>query len=146
MNLLFLPEEIEEIKQVLASILDLIDSNHILTSMKDYDEFLEMSTTISKCLNIKNSSTTFLTMIKLAKMNLDKLKELAYNKKDIDNIPLFSILGRSDINKEDAIVIDKALNRMIDKGEIKKFEKEKGLGLLAKNYLKESNHNKKQPS
>ena len=85
-------------------------------------------------------------MIKLAKMNLDKLKELAYNKKDIDNIPLFSILGRSDINKEDAIVIDKALNRMIDKGEIKKFEKEKGLGLLAKNYLKESNHNKKQPS
>lgn len=144
LNLLFLPDEIEEIKQVLISISDLTNSNYILSDMKDYDEYLETSSTLSKCLNIKNPSTTFLSMIKLAKENIDKLKELAFNNKGIYNIPLFSILGRSDINKEDAIIIDKALNKMIDKGEIKKFEKEKGLGILAKNYLKESNHNKKQ--
>lgn len=145
LNLLFLPDEIEEIKQILVTISDLLNSNHILSNMKDYDEYLKSSTMVSKCLNIKNPSTTFLTMIKLAKENIDKLKELAFNNKDIDNVPLISILGRSDVNKEDAIVIDKALNKMIDKGEIKKIEKEKGLAILAKNYLQKSNHhNKKQ--
>ena len=144
LNLLFLPDEIEEIKQILATISDLLNNNHILSNMKDYDEYLETSTTISKCLNIKNPSTTFLAMIKLAKENVDKLKELSFDNKDINNVPLSSILPRSDINKEDAIVIDKALNRMIDRGEIKKIEKEKGLALLANYYLKEDNHNKKQ--
>lgn len=134
LNLLFLPEEIEEIKEVLESISDLLNTNHILSRMKDYDNYLE-TTTISKCLNVKNPSTTFLAMIRLAKENIDKLKELAFNNEDVDNIPLFTILGRSDINKEDAIIIDKALNRMISKGEIKKSEKEKGLTILAKMYL-----------
>lgn len=135
LNLLFLPDEIEEIKQILVTISDLLNNNYILTNMKDYDEYLETSTVISKCLNIKNSSTTFLAIVRLAKENIDMLKELAFNNKDIDNVPLSSILRRSDINKEDAIVIDKALNKMIDKGEIKNSEKEKGLTLLARLYL-----------
>ncbi len=135
LNLLFLPEEIEEVKEVLVNISDMLKNNHILTSMKDYDKYLETATMVSKCLNIKNPSTTFLAMIKLAKENIDKLKELAFNNKDINNVPLTSILGKSNVNKEDAIVIDKVLNRMIDKGEIKKVEKEKGLVILAKSYL-----------
>ncbi len=135
LNLLFLPEEIEKIKEVLESISDLLNSNHIITRMKDYDEYLGTTTTISKCLNIKNPSTTFLAMIRLAKENMDKLKELAFNNDDIKNVPLSVILGRSDINKEDAKIIDKALNRMLSKGKIKKSEKEKGLAILAKLYL-----------
>ena len=135
LNLLFLPEETKEIKEVLKSISDLLNSIHILTSMKDYDEYLETTTTISKCLNIKNPSTTFLAMIRLAKENISKLKELAFNNDDIDNVPLSVILERSDIDKEDARIMDKALNRMISKGEIKKTEKEKGLAILAKRYL-----------
>lgn len=135
LNLLFLPEETKEIKEVLESISDLLNTNHILTSMKDYDEYLGTTTTISKCLNIKNPSTTFLAMIRLVKENMDKLKELAFNNDNIDNVPLSVILGRSDIDKAYAKIIDKALNRMISKGEIKKSEKEKGLAILAKNYL-----------
>lgn len=135
LNLLFLPEETKEIKEVLESISDLLNNIHILTSMKYYDEYLGTTTTISKCLNIKNPSTTFLAMIRLAKENISKLKELAFNNDDIDNVPLSVILERSDIDKEDARIIDKALNRMISKGEIKKTEKEKGLAILAKNYL-----------
>lgn len=135
LNLLFLPEEIEEIKQVLESIPYLLSSNHILSNKKDYDNYLESTTTISKCLNIKNPSTTFLAMIRLAKENIDKLKELALNNEDIDYIPLSIILGRSDINKDDAMIIDKALNKLISKGEIKKNNKEKGLAILANLYL-----------
>lgn len=135
LNLLFLPEEIEEIKQVFESISDLLSSNHILSNKKDYDNYLESTTTISKCLNIKNPSTTFLTMIRLAKENIYKLKELALNNEDIDYIPLSTILGRSDINKDDAMIIDKALNKLISKGEVKKNNKEKGLVVLANLYL-----------
>lgn len=135
LNLLFLPEEIEEIKQVLENISDLLSSNHILSSKKDYDNYLESTTTISKCLNIKNPSTTFLAMIRLAKENIDKLKAVALNNEDINYIPLSIILGRSDINKDDAMIIDKALNKLISKGEIKKNDKEKGLAVLANSYL-----------
>lgn len=135
LNLLFLPEETKEIKEVLEIISDLLNTNHILTSMKDYDEYLGTTTTISKCLNIKNPSTTFLAMIRLVKENMDKLKEIAFNNDNIDNVPLSVILGRSDIDKAYAKIIDKALNRMISKGEIKKSEKEKGLLILAKNYF-----------
>lgn len=138
LNLLFLPEEIEEIKEVLASISDLLKTNTILSSMKDYDNYLETTTAISKCLNTKNPSTTFLAMIRLAKENIDKLKELAFNNEDVNSIPLFAILGRSDVSKEDAVIIDKALNRMISKGEIKKSEKEKALTIFAKLYLKQN--------
>lgn len=135
LNLLFLPEEIEEIKQVLENISDLLSSNHVLSNKKDYDDYLESTTTISKCLNIKNPSTTFLTMIKLAKENIDKLKELALDNEDIDHIPLATILGRSDVNKDDAMIIDKALTKLISKGEIKKNSKERGLAVLANLYL-----------
>lgn len=135
LNLLFLPDEIEEIKQGLTNISDLLNTHHILSNIKDYDEYLETSTTLSKCLNIKNPSTTFLAMIKLAKGNLDNLKERAFNNNDVENIPISTIVGRSDINKDDATTIDKALTRMVGKGEIKKTEKEKGLAILAKMYL-----------
>ncbi len=138
LNLLFLPEEIEEIKQVMACISDLLDDNRIISRMKNYDEYLETSTAVSKCLNIKNPSTTFLAIIKLAKANLEKLNELTFDNNGKDNIPLLLILGRSDINKDDALIISKALDKMISKGEIKKIEKEKGLVLLAKNYLREN--------
>lgn len=107
-----------------------------MSKIKDYDEYLEITTTISKCLNIKNPSTTFLAMTRLAKENIDRLKELAFNNKQIDNIPLSAIIGRSDINKDDAKLLDKALNEMLSKGKIKKVEKEKGLAILAKEYLK----------
>ena len=85
LNLLFLPEEIEEIKQILATISDLLNNNHILSNMKDYDEYLETSTMIAKCLNIKNPSTVFLAMVRLAKENIDKLNEFVFNNKDINN-------------------------------------------------------------
>ncbi len=135
MSLLFLPEEIKYIKETFKNISDLLNNNHILASMRDYDNYLEITTTISKCLNIKNPSTTFLAMVKLVKENVDKLKELSFNNEEVNNVPISAILGRSDINKQDALLIDKALNRMISKGEIIKSEKEKGLAILAKLYL-----------
>lgn len=135
MSLLFLPEEIKYIKETFKNISDLLNNNHILASMRDYDNYLEITTTISKCLNIKNPSTTFLAMVKLVKENVDKLKELSFNNEEVNNVPISAILSRSDINKQDALLIDKALNRMISKGEIIKSEKEKGLAILAKLYL-----------
>lgn len=136
LNLLFLPEEIEDIQYILDEISDLLKNKNIISSMKNYEEYLETSTMVSKCLNIKNPSTTFLAMIKLAKENLNNLKELSFNSNDVNNIPMYVITGRSDIAKEDAEIIDKALNRMVSKGEIKKSEKIKGFTILAKQYLK----------
>lgn len=75
-------------------------------------------------------------MVKLAKKNLNKLKELAFENNNVNYIPHSVVLGRSDISKNDAVIIDNELNKMIDKGEIKKSEKEKGVALLAELYLR----------
>ena len=97
---------------------------------------METSSLISKCLNIKNPSTTFLSILELSKQNINNLKKIAFDNENIDYTPISTILGRSDINKEYAITIDNALNKMVDKRIIKKNEKGKGLYLLAQEYLK----------
>ncbi len=137
-NLLFLPNEIDDIKNCLEDLGELLNSFTILTNIKDYDNYLETSTLISKCLNIKNPSTTFLSLLELAKLNIDNLKQVTFDNENIDHVPISTILGRSDINKEYAITIDKALNKMVDKRIIKKNEKVKGLYLIAQEYLKSS--------
>jgi len=85
---------------------------------------------------VKNSSTVFLSFLKLAGNHIEELKtvweEMASDK---DFVPLATIIGRSDIEKKDGIVLDKALNLMVDKCEIKKTEKQKGLRILAEKYL-----------
>ena len=135
-NLLFLPKEINDIKNCLEDLGELLNSFTILANIKDYDNYLETSSLISKCLNIKNPSTTFLSILELSKQNINNLKKIAFDNKNIDHTPISTILGRSDINKEYAITIDNALNKMVDKRIIKKNEKGKGLYLLAQEYLK----------
>ena len=135
-NLLFLPKEINDIKNCLEDLGELLNSFTILANIKDYDNYLETSSLISKCLNIKNPSTTFLSILELSKQNINNLKKIAFDNENIDYTPISTILGRSDINKEYAITIDNALNKMVDKRIIKKNEKGKGLYLLAQEYLK----------
>lgn len=137
-NLLFLPEEISDIKNCLDSVGDMLNSYSIVAKLKDYGNYLETSTLISKCLNIKNPSTTFLAILELAKQNINNLKKLSFDNNDIGYVPISSVLERSDINKEYAITIDKALNKMVDKKMISKNEKEKGLFILAQDYLNNS--------
>ena len=135
LNLLFLPEELNEIKQVFDFLGNIINNdNVILASMKDYDKYLETTTNISKCLNIKNPSTTFLALIKLANNHLDEFKQLAFENDEIDTIPLYTILGKSDVKKEYAIKIDRTLSKMVDAGIIKKQNKDEGLAIICDNY------------
>ena len=135
MNLLFLPEEINTIEDVLKQIASAIDGNPtILSSMKEYDKYLSLTTTISKCLNIKNPSTTFLALIKLATNHIDELKELSFKDDNLENIPISSIIGKSDIKKEYAKEIDTTLSKMVDCGLIKNNEKDKGLMLTCRKY------------
>ena len=137
-NLIFLPEEIAHIKEVLTSISTLLNNNYILANMKEYDEYLNTITNISKCLNIKNPATTFLALIELAKLNIDKLKKVCFKDKEVNFVPLSVILGRSDCEKKDAVLIEKALNKMISRGEIKKSQKEKGHSLMAEMYINQN--------
>ena len=102
--------------------------------MKDYDKYLETTTNISKCLNIKNPSTTFLALIKLANNHLDEFMQLAFENDEIDTIPLYTILGKSDVKKEYAIKIDRTLSKMVDAGIIKKQNKDEGLAIICDNY------------
>lgn len=121
LNLLFLPEEIDNIKDVITQISHELDDNrYIVANMKDYDKYLEVSTILSKCLNIKNPATTFLDLLDLAFNNMERVKFLAFNNNEIDNIPLSVILGKSEISKEYAKIIDSTLSKMVDEGVMKK--------------------------
>ena len=137
LNLLFLPEELNKIKQVFDFLGNIINNdNVILASMKDYGKYLETTTNISKCLNIKNPSTTFLALIKLANNHLDEFKHLAFENDEIDTIPLSTILCKSDVKKEYAIKIDRTLGKMVDAGIIKKQNKDEGLAMICDYYNK----------
>lgn len=141
LNLLFLPEEIKEIKNVFEEISDLLQNDCLIANIKDYDNYIQTSTLVSKCLNIKNASTTFLEMVRLAKCNIDTLKSIAMEDEKVDYVPLTVLIGSSDISKEDAKVLDTAIEMMINNGEVKKKNKEKALLNLANYYLNNKHQN-----
>jgi len=75
-------------------------------------------------------------MLLIVENHMDEIKDLWYdNVDDKQWVPISSITGRGKVKIQDGRTIDKAIERLISKGEVKKADKEKGLSLLAQKYL-----------
>lgn len=137
LNLMFLPSEIDEIKKVMSDLGEYITKEKILiANYNDYDTYLQTTTDLSKCMCVKNSATVFLALIKLAQNHAEDLKEICFNNtKDNDYVPISTLIGRTDVKKEYAVKLDKAIETMLSKGIIKKQEKDKVFAILAESYF-----------
>lgn len=145
LNILFLPSEIEEIKAVLKDVMKEVRSNEtLMLRMAEYDKYLDTLTDVSKALRIRNTAVGFMAMLEIVKKHMSELKEVwIEDAKDKEYVPISTIIGRSDIKAKDGRILDKAIERLIAKGEIKKSDKENALVVLAEKYLESENKLKK---
>lgn len=143
-NMLFLPSEVKEIQRALKEFKSEIEDTPTLTMhYSDYNAFMDTVNEVGKGMVVKNTALTFMCMLRLAQRNMEQLKEVwMVEAKPKDNVPLSSIIGRSDIKAKDGMVLDKALTLMVDRGVIKKQQKVEGLVKLAEAYLEDNKKRK----
>jgi len=136
-DLVFVPSEIRRLKDFFDQVHEVIKKNsQLFASFSDYDDYISLHADISKALCVKHASTAFLSMVELAKRHIDELKTVWLEKaKPGDYVPISTVVGRSDMTKKDAMVLDKAVQALISRGEIEKGKKEKALAVLASRYL-----------
>lgn len=145
LNILFLPSEIEEIKAVLKDVMKEVRSNEtFMLRMAEYDKYLDTISDVSKASRIRNTAVGFMAMLEIVKNHMSELKEVWINDaKDKEYVPISTIIGRSDIKAKDGRILDKAIERLIAKGEVKKSDKEDAIVVLAEKYLESENKLKK---
>ena len=137
LNLMFLPTEIEEIKQVMKDVMKEVRQNEaLMLSMSEYDKYLDTLNEVSKGARIKNTAVGFMAMLEIVKNHMEELKSVWIDDaKDKEYVPISTIIGRSDIKAKDGRILDKAVQLLIDKREIKKVDKEDAIVVLAEKYL-----------
>lgn len=146
MNLMFLPSEIEDIKRVFADVMKEVRQNPaLMIRMAEYDKYLDTLNEVSKGTRIKNTAVGFMAMLEIVKNHMEELKEVWIDDaKDKEYVPISTIIGRSDVKAGQGRVLDKAVQLLIDKGEIKKTDKEDALFVLAEKYLESQGKIKKE--
>lgn len=146
LNMMFLPSEIEDIKKVLNSVMKEVRQNEaLMISMAEYDKYLDTLNEVSKGSRIKNTAVGFMAMLEIVKNHMEELKDVWIDDaKDKEYVPLSTIIGRSDIKAKNGRILDKAVQLLIDKGEIKKVDKEDALVILAEKYLESEGRLKKE--
>lgn len=146
LNLMFLPSEIEEIKQVIKDVMKEVRQNEaLMISMSEYDKYLDTLNEVSKGSRIKNTAVGFMAMLEIVKNHMEELKEVWIDDaKDKEYVPISTIIGRSDIKAKDGRILDKAVQLLIDKREIKKVDKEDAIVVLAEKYLESQGKIKKE--
>lgn len=137
LNILFLPSEIKEVAAIFKEAKKEVGKNKALTlRMQEYDKYLDTMIDVSKASMIKNTAVAFMAMLEIVSKHIDELKDVwVENARDKDYVPLSTIIGRSDIKAKSGRILDKAVERLISKGEIKKADKEDALEILANKYL-----------
>lgn len=137
LNIAFLPSEIEDIKKVLKEVKKQIGKNETLTlRMAEYDKYLDTLNEVGEGMRIRNTATAFLGMLEIIGNHMEELKSCWIDSaKDKEFVPISTIVGRSSIKAVDGRLLDRAVERLVSKGEVNKLEKEKALVLLAEKYL-----------
>ena len=117
----------------------------LMLSMSEYDKYLDTLNEVSKGTRIKNTAVGFMAMLEIVKNHMEELKEVWIDDaKDKEYVPISTIVGRSDIKAKNGRILDKAVTLLIDKGEIKKTDKEDAIVILAEKYLESQGKLKKE--
>lgn len=145
LQIVVLPDELERAKQVIEKVKQEIKGMAFTLRFEEYDSWLDSMETVGKSIGIKNTATTLMAMLDLVERHVGDLREEWIKKGNPKQwIPLNTITGSSKIRVSDGMKVEKAVQLLVDKGEIKKGERYKVFGVLAEKYLKEEKERKKK--
>ena len=138
LSFLFLPSELERVKKVIQEAVELCGGDEIYVArLEEFDRMLAAMSKTNAAYNIKNAATSLLIILDVFENHLTDLAE-GWTERETSTrewVPLASIIGTDNIPVESARVIQKAVQKMMDKGEITKKNLWKAIEYWAADYL-----------
>lgn len=137
LNVVVLPTELQVAKNIIDEAKKQVKRNTALTlRYEDYDKWLDTLDDVGSALGIKNTATALLAMLSVVEKHMDELKEVWIEEADDkDWVPTSTLFNRTKVRAADGRIIEKALQRMIDRGDVKKSERHKALAIMAQCYI-----------
>lgn len=136
----FLPQDLEAAGKVIDEAIEAskFADETWLASMKQYDKWLDAQDKVSASNNVKNVSTALDLILKIFEQNKTQLSEAwEGNLKDGDWVPIDSIIGREMIPVSMAKTVKRAVDKMMNNGQVNKKNIWKSIEIMAKAYLGE---------
>ncbi len=145
---LFLPDEADRLKNVFENALSLVHKDKVAYAnrLQDFDRFIDAQSKIQNAYDVKNSAVVMMLMLDMFERHLEELQEGYIDGDEVKhkkNVPIASVLGNDLIPASIALLLKKAIDKMIDKGEVKKKNKAEAIKLMAEKYLEGEHHGKK---
>ena len=138
LSFLFFPSEIEKVKKVFDEAVEMCSGDETYAArVEDFNRMLDAMSKVNSAHNIKNAATSLMIILDIFENHLTDLAE-GWTNRDASKsewVPLASIIGTDNIPVEAARVIQKAVQKMMDRGEITKKNLWQALEYWAANYL-----------
>ncbi|WP_306010487.1 ParB/RepB/Spo0J family partition protein [Bacillus sp. MMSF_3328] len=139
LTFLFLPDEAEEMVRVFEKARDFLTSDSVAVSMREYDRLLDAQAKVQTAYNIHNGATSLMLIMDIFERHQEDLKNgwLDENGEAAHKgwAPLSSIFGTDNVPAESAAVINRAVEKMMNEGDIDVKNKWQLIEYLAADYL-----------
>lgn len=136
LSFVFLPEELEEIDSLLEKAQDCKGDEVRLTTLAHFERLLSATSVVKAAHNIKNSAVSLELALRVFENHLEDLQAGWVGDEERRTlVPLSTIIGGETVSPDAAKVIKKAVDRMVDSGQVQAKEKWKALAVLASDYL-----------
>lgn len=141
LSFVFLPEEAERLEKAFEEALKVCKANDIYVSKTtEFDRLLDAIAKTNDSYNIRNVATSMMIILDIFEKHQTDLskgwEERTGSKKE--TVPLASILGTDNIPISAAKSVKKAVQKMMDKGDIKKNNLWQAIEIWAEKYLEEN--------
>ncbi len=136
-SVVFLPNELENARQVIEQANDLVMGDEAwYARFEEYDKWLDGLEVAGGAYGIKNTATGLKVIFDVFQKNVTDLAEI-YDDEDQKQryVPMYPIFGVSEVDLATAQVLRKAVQKMIDRQELKTDKKDDALLIMAEAYL-----------
>lgn len=139
-TLVFLPNEKEAVEQVFKQALEVTPGKEFWTARwNDYDTFMDSMTVAMDSYDVKNVATALSIILRVFTQNVRDLQDgWCHQEKKGAQVPIMTLLGKDTMRQDHARIVNRALEKMIDRSEIKKEDLTAALAIWAQKYLEET--------
>lgn len=141
LTFLFLPHEVDALDEAFAHAVERggIQDTVYINRIDDFKRLLDSQSKVQAAYDVKNSATSLMLILDIFMRHQEDLQEGYIDDegalKHKNKVPLASIFGDDNISAEAALTLKKAVDRMVDKGEVETKQRTGFLRIMAERYL-----------
>lgn len=141
LTFLFLPHEVDALDEAFAHAVECggIQDTVYINRIDDFKRLLDSQAKVQAAYDVKNSATSLMLILDVFTRHQEDLQEGYIDDegelKHKNKVPLSSIFGDDNISAEAALTLKKAVDRMVDKGEVETKQRTDFLRIMAERYL-----------